>query len=593
VPSFLLADLANAAIDKGRLDLLATILPRMDSAFFDQYPLIASQIALSKGDTAAALKWLTIAESRNTSELRELTMLEVSLNRRAAAYERLEKLSSDPANRDFIQEIALVLVEKGFAGEALPRFVELRRTYPDSEFGWALVAAATPASSEVRSWLATQKDKTLTQSFLQSLDEAAAAGGDARLRLMATERWNTLAPGDDSRYALLNAYAANADFQPALALLPPVETSGRDLHEFYEDALPLAAKNEGWLRQKTIAFWSAELKNASTQQEKYAAVDALVQLRQDALVVGPLKAMAKADPANWESDYIDTLQRLGRREELIAFLDGRIRTPSLSADDRRDLAYDLLDLGDKTEAIQALEINAADESPESDDVDELLFLWGPAPPPEEMNWLKDRARHAPVKYRKEWDQLVADRSGGTGDESSPLPVGGTTGAEEAFRTAEAARDKGDLKSALASYKAALAADPGNPAIARELALVELDLRHFDDAQKHLDLFYANAPADSEADFSYGEILTHESRKAEAMSYYQRALDRIVAVPAPSYDEQVMKADLLARLGRFDEAGQEYQTLLAAHPHDHAVRADYADMLLERGDTEAANKVMEQ
>jgi predicted Zn-dependent protease len=594
VPDTIVADLAAAAIDEERRELLQQIASRMDNDFYNRYPLIAADVFMAKGDTAQAQRWLSLAEARDTGNLREITTLEIALGHRAEAYQRLNRLAEDPSAVDFVQDIAAVLVDKGYAVEALPKFNEIRARHPEMAPGWAIVAAATPSAGAVRDWLAAQPDQALAPTFLQQLHDAALVGGDTSLRLAASRRWNALQPGAESNFALLNDYAAAGDFQHAMPLLAAAEGGNFDLHDFYDAALShAAAMDDGELRAKSIAFWSADLKTASNKAERMAAVEALVELKQDTLVLGPLSDLAKSDPLTWGDDYIDVLERLGNRDRLAAFLTQRSRDPRVSPADRRDMAYRLLELNDKAGAIAALEINAANEPPTSEDYDELSFVWGPARPPEEMSWLKDRAAHAPTQYRAAWAKIVSGGEEATApaeDDAEPA-ISRNPEAAKAAGIASAALDKGEARAALVGYKQALAADPANPDIARALGLVEFDLKHYDDAKAHIDIFYATGKSDGETDQAYGEILKHDGRNADAAPYFKRALDRIAAEPAPSFEDERTKAALLVDTDRLDDARSLYKALVADHPSDKALRAEYVDLLLNLGETDAAQAAM--
>jgi tetratricopeptide (TPR) repeat protein len=71
------------------------------------------------------------------------------------------------------------------------------------------------------------------------------------------------------------------------------------------------------------------------------------------------------------------------------------------------------------------------------------------------------------------------------------------------------------------------------------------------------------PADLQAQYNRGVVLTELGRLDEALAAFERVLARASDDPAALYN----KANVLARLRRYEEALEAYGRILAQHPRD--------------------------
>lgn len=129
---------------------------------------------------------------------------------------------------------------------------------------------------------------------------------------------------------------------------------------------------------------------------------ALVQVGKIDNGIAMLKTLYEGNPSNTiiERSYFDGLvfavKRNPRyREELIAFMSKRAWEGSVPTSMQRDFAYTYLeDLHDYAKAEQSFRKIAENASPESSDVETLVYLWGPKPSDEKVAWLEKRAFHS-------------------------------------------------------------------------------------------------------------------------------------------------------------------------------------------------------
>src|SRR4051794_22860374 len=86
--------------------------------------------------------------------------------------------------------------------------------------------------------------------------------------------------------------------------------------------------------------------------------------------------------------------------------------PRLPVTERRGYAYRLLETGARKPAEAAYREIAATEPPDGPDMRQLLFLWGPRPGAESLDWIEGRYRAAKTAHdRRVWIGYLADLGG--------------------------------------------------------------------------------------------------------------------------------------------------------------------------------------
>ena len=170
----------------------------------------------------------------------------------------------------------------------------------------------------------------------------------------------------------------------------------RQVPEAFRTAVLLAAWRQGApVADAVRALWLRRLRAATDPAARNEAILALTELRAHADVLPVLRNLAEQDPEHWLWAFGNAATAVGRRADLLALWAELSRRPGLSPDLRRQLGFRLLDAGDKRAAELALRALAVAAPPTSRDVRQLLFLWGPRPAAEQLDWL-ERARARPA-----------------------------------------------------------------------------------------------------------------------------------------------------------------------------------------------------
>jgi hypothetical protein len=104
----------------------------------------------------------------------------------------------------------------------------------------------------------------------------------------------------------------------------------------------------------------------------------------------------------------------------------------------------------------------------------------------------------------------------------------------------------------------------------------------DVARRYLEAFVAAGGDDYRIDYLLGETVIQFPDWQRATPHYQRALAKIGRLPKPTLEDHMMRAKLLYRLARFDEAIAAYDDLMRRFPRDRALRDAFYDVLVEMG-----------
>jgi len=694
IPGWVLSGLAEAAFRDRDRAYLDRLVGELGEGFLEERPVLAANIALGRGDAAAAVRWASrgLADARQPLSERLAAVRILALaGKRADAVAGFDRLPlGDPVPDDTLGELSSMFLDLDRAPAGLAWFETRRRALPSpaADTGWVRLAAKAGDPAAVVAWLDAHLTP-LSAELLQDIATFASERGAGPLALKAAERVFAMAPTARSRFALANALLAagrGAEALPHLTLLLP--GGGTEVETAYVTALDAAGRTEELTR-----FLSAKLaKGGLSDEEERAIVFALLDRKAYGAALPVLRSLAErlggewlfgyadaarrvgalpdliallerqlADPAlgteareqratlllesagpvralpvlkqlatgsvggPWDSLYRETLAKLGRKDELRRYLLARAADERLAPKDRRDVASALIELGDKAGAEQALRRLAAAQGPQSDDYKQLLFLWGPRPPAEALNWIEARAKAAaaPADQAAWYASLaelggarrVTETLGSAGTPEAPAlktPYIEALAAEgkakelaEAVRSAlatERAPDRlrryarlaeqvRERKTAADAWTVLLGQKPDDAEALRQLGMLAYDENRLEDAERLLRRFVARSPDDYEAYYFLGEALTALKRPTLAVPFYHTALAQLRAGRTRNDATTQTEANLLNRLGKLDESVALFENLRKRRPNDRQLKADYASMLIENGRLQEARRVL--
>ena len=280
----------------------------------------------------------------------------------------------------------------------------------------------------------------------------------------------------------------------------------------------------------------------------------------------------------------------------------------------------------RSEAERLFVALAQDQPPHSHDVSQLLYVWGPRPHDEQLDWLEERAIAAMGKDRALWiDHL--------------MNVGAADRVVVWLKGIWPPPDRDP--ELVVAFAAALAETKDHPTL-RDLLEQEIPreheperlrrlahLAHYSDhsaiAARAFAKIHQAKPRDQEALQWLGEFTAAKGRYTEAKYYFEQALnvgsltpeqrytygamlrrdgdidaantqfhaalDELAHDARPTYSSRSVRAKLLHRLGQSDTAIALYEELLSTQKTNLHLRADFVEVLLDSKHYAKARKVL--
>jgi len=297
--------------------------------------------------------------------------------------------------------------------------------------------------------------------------------------------------------------------------------------------------------------------------------------------------------------------------------------PDVPSKKRRDFAARLLARGDKEAAGLIYRELAALHGPKSEDMSQLLYLWGPRPFPADIAWLADRAKRSTGQTRVEWLAMMASVGASreiidlakawkaAGEMSAGIraiavralhEIGAVDELHEAL--ADALQHENDPQ-ALRSYMAIAwerslsdlayqfgtrlsALHESDASQLKILGSIAYSRGNFAEAKAWLSRYLAlDGKGDFESHFHLAEILVREGDVLGGTDHYLTSLEQIEAIDNPSLFMARLRGLIFQRLRRYDEAIVVFEKLLEENPNHKGLSSDLAEtLLLQRAPAQA-------
>lgn len=457
------------------------------------------------------------------------------------------------------------------------------------------------------SWLLRQRHESLAAQILAavaatSLEPAYSRSLLIEVYLRAGQRGEAL--------NLLNQWHAHGEVPSALV---PVWAE-----------LALEARDTPAIQALLPALRSAAAGDQKTAFVEHLYAQALAQLGAREELATVFESRLSSPRPERRSEALSSLLDLDRKEPVIRHLRSE-QGATLPDAQQRQLAYRLLELGDKQVTIDAFRRLAANAAPDSDDVQTLLYLWGPRPDPAAMDWLTERARRASATEQIAWLRLLLERGGatqvaellGSGRTALSAPqlkiyvqalaalerwedikphlssaLAAATDAQE-FETIAAWAERLDMNEVSErAWRALLQQRPDHPRALLVLGLRSYATGQMADAIDLLSDYLDTHHDDAEAHYFLAEALRASGRAADAVVHFERATQRLAVSDEPTARQKVLRALALNRLGKIDQAIAELDQLHRSFPADRQILEDYVGVLLENGRAAQARELLE-
>ncbi len=659
------------------------IASRLPAQFLKTHPEIDAHLSLARGDRDRASEMVASAAMTIDSMDQRLRIADIfiRLGQQGHALDILAAPADlSAASGPYLTQLGLLYWSNGQAKEGLARLEELKNSVQDhrADIGWLILAARMGHSEAVKQWMLSARD--LDALILRDVATAAVASGDTKLGLLLAESLYRQAPSPESRYLYAEALVRDGQVnlaRPEVEALLPGNDAVQSLYlqvlniigdkpalqkywlsvlqssaltqsehdqaifdllnaEGEKDAMPYirerANTNEdNWVflyadvARKTgqtralAAFLTEQLQRKMTQATLVSRLSLLVETAPDH-AKDVLKKPAISKGGVWADAYQAALRGPSDNKQMSAFLIARAAQAGASSEEKRNAAQQLLALGRKNDAV-SIYLKLADKLPDSADMQQVAFLWGPRPGAKAIEWLAGQVIAAKGDSRKKWIARLSDHGGAAelvklvekGQVSpeeggvhylSALSTAGRVDALDRELRAALARPGSDPSAiaslaeqwgrrdvALQAWASVVQRNADNPSAHRGLAYAFLDNSRFTDAVRHFQKFFEKASGDYSDRFAYAEALNATREQTAAQVEYRAAEKLINDIKAPTYRDRMTAALISQRLNQPDQSKSAFEQLLIERPKDTELRETYAEVLLALGENARAKAVL--
>ena len=501
------------------------------------------------------------------------------------------------------------------------------------------LAAASGRLDLLQPWLEANAN-TAPMPTVQELFYIANDHQQVKVASDVAQRLYARDPSPANRDILINALVAANDNEKAIGLLREKMKDPGTNDGLYLATLAKIAPKDPAARKELTDYAQTALKEKrgdARQQLNYAYI--LINNGRKDVAIPYARSYASERGGEWKKMYAQLTQKPGKGKTIVLTREQRVelaKSPTISEANKRQLAFSLLHDGYKVDAASIFQDVAKDKGPDSQEVKDLLYIWGGKLNEQQLAWVRARAANASAFDKARWAELINN----AGDDNAVLQYVSTTpdalynrplrqkyfrilaqtGSRQnynvAMRTwvdqttdvpalsdyAATGQAYGYREAAMHGYQRVLALDPTNSKALNQSAAMSFSKGKYKDADRDLTQYLNNKPeapsaeADSDsaqAHFYKGELLRRQGNKVGAEAEYNQVVALTTQSGTTATDALSRLYTAQFRLGQHDVAKEGFNRLLAAHPDDKAVLADYMSALIEYRYLSEATRVANQ
>lgn len=543
-----------------------------------------------------------------------------------------------PAQIAEYAQLYIIADRPGELVDAVGTKAALPNAHADVVLAHHRLAAAAGRADVLRPWLEANAN-TAPMATMQELFYLANDRGHGEIASDIAERLYARDPSPMNRDILTTAYISAGNLERAIYLLrDQVKDVGVNDGLYISTLSKLARKDAGY-RKELGDYALASLQSGrgdARQQVNYAYV--LINNGRKAEALPYAKSYAAERGGEWKKMLAQLTQKPGTggkvvklsREQRVAMAQSK----TISTTNKRQVAYSLLNDGYKADATTIFMELAKDKGPDSQEVKDLLYLWGGKLNREQLGWMQARAASASTYDKSRWGDLInnaADDSAmlnyvsatpgalynaslrqryfrvlaGTGSRQNYEVamqgwVAQTTDVAALLDYANTAQAHGFRNAAVTGYNRVLTLDPNNPKALSQIAALDFSKGKFSEADQNLNRYMATQSArtdakqedSSEAHFYKAQLLSRRGDSAGAAQEFAEVI-RLTPPNTTAVDALSRLHNAQFRLGQFAEAKAGYNALLSRYPENKSLLADYMGLLIEYNDLVEATRVANQ
>lgn len=509
--------------------------------------------------------------------------------------------------------------------------------HPEVMNAYIRLAAAAGDQRLMAPWLATNAAVVpiakLQELYYLANERNPALAADIADRLYARD------PSPMNRDMLVASYIATNQHAKALPLLRETMKNPNVDDGYYLAALNKLARKDAAARKELTDYALTALqsdKGDDRAQLNYAYT--LLSNGQRPAVLPFIKSNAESRGGEWKKMYAQLTSPSSKggiakklsREELLKLANN----PKIKPSNKRQVAYTLLKDGHKTDALALFQQLAADKGPDSQEVKDLLYLWGGKLTATQMGWIQARAKAANGYDKQKWAELIAgygdDRTaieyvsampdalynkklrlkyfravaarGSTQDYDLTMRnwVAQTTDVAALVDYAATAQAYGYSNAAQNGYSRVVQLDPRHAKALAALSSLTMAKGNYSQAHQYTDRALAEERVQRQPDidisithYNKAQLLKSQGRTAEAQSAFQAVIQAVRQSGSQSPDALSRMYQAQFNVGQGDAAVAGFRALLAKNPENKGVLADFMSALIEHKYYDEAARVANQ
>lgn len=570
IPEWLYHSLLNTLLNNEHPSYSEHFINNVPEDLLEKQPLLAAKIDIHQKNREGAINWLKQAEKphyQNKNKHIEIAELYLLLGESTAALNVFELLIEQGRISDtHWQNLAPLYIKTNRLSQGLTQFEKQRatKTSHNIEHGWILLSAAKGKRNQVKQWLASENSKLLTDADEINLYYAAADRKHYQTATVIAEHRLTKEPSVGHAILLAETWLTRQQALQAMAVLKPYRS----------------------------------LNNTSVN-----------------------KLWNNAIQSTWKPGQAAT-------PEILAYWQSQLENKRLSDDERRKIAFQLLDTGHKQQAQRQFQLLAENKTPNNSDLKQLIFLWGPLPEKQNVNWIIKQAEQSAPKHRLAWLNIIQQagdytyvanalaqsshkdhRSLWRKNLSAQLAAGVITKQtfdrkliQRALQTDEVkhleklAKHAFEHDSSIAQtsiLELILKKDPSHANALLTIGLSAYFQQQHNKAINYLQQYLRNHKANWLTHFALANSLNGSSRLTEANPHYLATLQKLDNIPQQDFSQRLAYAQSLYQTRQLDAAHLAYKKLYRNNPTHADIRTDYIGLLIDRGNTQLARTLLNQ
>jgi predicted Zn-dependent protease len=453
------------------------------------------------------------------------------------------------------------------------------------------------------------------------------------------ERLYARDPSPMNRDIMVSAYIGAGQYEKALPLLREQAMAEGANDSLYLSTLSKLARKDAAYRKELADYAEAALQASrgdDRQQLNYAYI--LINNGRKDAAIPFAKNNAATRGGEWKKMYAQLTNKTKAgvtpvklsREQLVAMA----ASPTISQANKRQIAFTLLNDGYKADAMNLFKDLAKDKGPDSQEVKDLLYLWGGKLNGEQLAWVQNRASNASAYDKERWAALVTN----VADDNSVLSyvsatpdalynrelrkkyfrilaatgnrnnydvamrnwVAETTDVPALLDYASIGQGTGFKEAAANGYQRVLALDPTNSKALSQMAALDFSKGKYASADAKLNQYMAvqqqqpDAETNpSQAHFYKAQLLRRQGNTEGARAEYQQVVTATAQSGATSPDALSRMYTAQFHLGQHADAKAGFEQLLEQNPNDKGVLADYMSVLIEYNYLDDATRIANQ